>query len=404
MISVVEARSRILAAFRPLPPEAISVADGLGRVLAADVTARVTQPPAAVSAMDGYAVRAADVAELPTRLRVVAHIPAGAVSDRVIGLGEAARIFTGAQLPAGTDTIVIQEDTDPDGDRVLVREAGPEGRYIRAAGLDFRSGEMGLPKGKLLTARDVGLAAAMNVPWLSVHRRPRVAVLATGNEVVLPGEPIEPGQIVSSNSFALAAMIRACGGEAIHLPIALDDRESLLAAADAAVGADLLLTSGGASVGEHDLVQRVFAERGLNLDFWKIAMRPGKPLMFGMMQTVPLIGLPGNPVSAFVCALLFVRPALLLMSGLTGPEPSRMAARLSSDLPENDRREDYLRASLAREPDGALVATPFPRQDSSMMSLLAKCDCLVVRPPHAPPARAGDPVEIVTFEAGVQRL
>lgn len=404
MISVDEARRRILAAFEPLPPETISVADGLGRVLATDVIARVTQPPGSVSAMDGYAVRAADVADVPATLRVVAQIPAGVVSDCLIGPGEAARIFTGAQLPAGADAIVIQEDTDSDGDHVVVREVSAIGRYVRHAGLDFRQGQVGLARGKLLTARDVGLAAAMNVPWLSVHRRPRVAILATGNEIVLPGEPIGPGQIVSSNSFALGASVIACGAAPIHLPVALDDRDSLLRAADAAAGADLLVTSGGASVGEHDLVRTVFTERGLSLDFWKIAMRPGKPLMFGRMQNVPVIGLPGNPVSAFVCALLFIRPALLVMSGIGSAEPARSTARLSCDLPENDRREDYLRASLTRDCGGNLIATPFPRQDSSMMSLLANADCLVIRPPHAPPARVGDLVEIVSFEAGVFRL
>lgn len=300
MISVDEARRRILAAFQPLPPETIAVADGLGRVLAADVVARITQPPAPVSAMDGYAVRAADVAQVPTMLDVVAHIAAGQAPERAIGPGEAARIFTGAQLPAGADAIVIQEDTDRDDERVTVRELSPPGRYVRSAGLDFREGEVGIPQGKLMTARDVGVAAAMNVPWLKVHRRPRVAILATGDEIVLPGEPIGPGQIVSSNSFALGAAVAACGAVPIHLPVALDNRESLLLAADAAAGADLLITSGGASVGEHDLVQGVFAERGLSLDFWKIAMRPGKPLMFGKMQQMPVIGLPGNPVSSFV--------------------------------------------------------------------------------------------------------
>ena len=401
MISVEEARRRIVASVEPLPAEIVGVADALGRVLAGDVVSRVTQPPAAVSAMDGYAVRAQDVATTPASLRVVSHIPAGFVSDRPIGPGEAARIFTGAQIPAGADAIVIQEDTDRDGEQVVVREPASVGRYVRDAGLDFRQGELGLRRGKLITARDIGLAAAMNVPWLTVHRRPRVAILSTGDEVVLPGEPIGPGQIVSSNSFALSAAVTACGGVPIHLPVAHDDRDSLLAAADGADRADLLVTTGGASVGEHDLVQQVFAERGLSLDFWKIAMRPGKPLMFGSMADTPVIGLPGNPVSAFVCTLLFLRPMLCALSGLATDETSSSTvARLASDLPQNDQRQDYLRSSLGRNADGELVAAPFVKQDSSMMSLLAKCDCLVVRPPHAPAAKAGDRVEVITFAAG----
>lgn len=395
MIPVAEALRRILADLPATPPEIVSVADASGRALAEDVVARVTQPPADVSAMDGYAVRAADVATVPARLKVVGEAPAGGAYPHPLGPGEAVRIFTGGPLPKGADAIVIQEDTTREGDYVTVRESAPPGRYVRVAGLDFRAGEVGLRAGRILGARDVGLAAAMNVPWLAVRRRPRVALLATGDEIVRPGEPIGPNQIVSSNALALAALIRASGGEPVDLGIARDDRASLQAIADGARGVDLLVTLGGASVGEHDLVRAALGERGLTLDFWQIAMRPGKPLMFGQMGETAMLGLPGNPVSSLVCGLLFVRPAIRRMLRVEPAAPARGQAVLGRDLPANDRREDYLRSRLERRADGVLVATPFETQDSSMLSTLARSDCLVVRPPHAPPAKAGETVEFV---------
>jgi len=398
MISVAEALERILADLPAMPAEVVSVAQAAGRTLAEDVLARVTQPPADFSAMDGYAVRAADVASVPARLRVVGEAPAGGAYGAELKPGEAVRIFTGGPLPAGSDAIVIQEDVDREGDRITVRESSASGRHVRTAGLDFRAGAVGLPKGRLLGARDVGLAAAMNVPWLAVRRRPRVALLATGDEIVRPGEPIGPNQIVSSNALALAALVRASGGEPVDLGIARDDRESLQAVAEGARGTDLLLTLGGASVGEHDLVRAALGERGLALDFWQIAMRPGKPLMFGRVGETAMLGLPGNPVSSLVCGLLFVRPAIRRMLRLEPATPPRGRARLGRDLGANDRREDYLRSRLEQGSDGEVVATPFEKQDSSMLSTLARSDCLVVRAPHAPPARKGDAVEIVAFE------
>jgi molybdopterin molybdotransferase len=302
MLSVAEARARIVAAFRPLGSEQIGLTSALGRVLAQDVAARVTQPPADVSAMDGYAVRAADVAKASARLRVVGQAPAGGSYDGTVGAGEAVRIFTGGPLPAGADAIVIQEDTAAEGEHVVVREGAARGTYVRPAGLDFKAGDVLLRKGRLLTSRDIGVAAAMNVPWLAVTRRPRIAVLATGDEVVMPGDAIGRHQIVSSNGLSLAAFVTACGGDPIHLGIAPDDRDALRRIAEAAVGADLLVTSGGASVGDHDLVQAVLGEAGMQVDFWKIAMRPGKPLMFGRIAATPVLGVPGNPVSTLVCA------------------------------------------------------------------------------------------------------
>ncbi|HEV7369068.1 gephyrin-like molybdotransferase Glp [Arenibaculum sp.] len=401
MIPVADALERMLSAVAPLPAETVALPDGLGRVLAADVAARVTQPPVAVSAMDGYAVRGADVATAPARLRRIGEVAAGARFEGTVGPGEAVRIFTGAPVPAGADTVVIQEDTTAEGEAVVVAEPYPAGRYVRRAGLDFTTGTVGLTAGRRLGARDIGLAAAMNVPWLSVHRRPRVAILATGDEIVMPGEPIGPSQIVSSNALALAALVATAGGDATNLGIARDDARSLTAHAEAARGFDLLVTTGGASVGEHDLVRSVLGERGMRLDFYKIAMRPGKPLMFGRFGDVPLLGLPGNPVSSMVCGLLFLRPLLRRLQGLADTSEPVARATLGIALAENDGRQDYLRARLERGPSGELVAHPFPLQDSSVMSLLAAADCLVVRPPRAPAARPGDPVDILPLSTGI---
>ena len=316
MISVEEALARLLAPLEALPPEQVGIAEGIGRVLAEDLGARRTQPPFAVSAMDGYAVRADDLGHIPVSLRIVAEIPAGAGFGGTLGPGEAARIFTGAPLPDGADTIVIQEDTERSGDRVEVREGAARGRYVRRAGLDFAEGDVLLHAGRRLTPRDIGLAAAMNRPWLFVHRRPRVGVLSTGDEIVMPGDPIGPHQIVSSNALALAAFVTACGGVPILVGNAPDDPDALRRFAAAARGVDLLVSTGGVSVGEHDLVRGVLSEDGLDIDFWEIAMRPGKPLMVGRYRGAPMLGLPGNPVSTLVCSLLFLKPALDRLSGL----------------------------------------------------------------------------------------
>lgn len=398
MISVNEALTQILADLPQMPSESISIADAHGRVLAADVVARVTQPPADVSAMDGYAVRAADVADVPASLRQIGVAPAGGAFAGQVGPGEAVRIFTGGPVPNGADTIVIQEDVDADGDEITVREGASAGRYIRKQGLDFSAGEVGLEAGRRLSPPDIGLAAAMNVPWLEVRRRPRVALLATGDEIVRPGEAIGPNQIVSSNSLAMAALVRRCGGEPVDLGIARDNEASLRALAAGAQGADMLVTLGGASVGEHDLVRKVLGDQGLDLAFWRIAMRPGKPLMFGRLGGTVMMGMPGNPVSSLVCGMIFLRPAIDRMLGRPAGPAERESARLGRDLAENDRREDYLRAVLGRNDDGDLVATPFDVQDSSMLSRLSKADCLIVRPPHAPAANTGDRVEIIRLD------
>jgi molybdopterin molybdotransferase len=401
MISVDEALARILGAFSPLVGELVGIDRALGRVLAAPVTARLSQPPAAVSAMDGYAVRAADIGHLPAKLQVMGTIAAGVSPDRPVKAGEAMRIFTGAIMPEGADTVVIQENCDRDGEQVTVREgSNTPGQHVRAAGNDFRAGEIGLNPGRLLSARDIALAAAMNWPNLTVTRRPRVALLSTGDELQHPGEPLGPAQIIASNGIGLAAMVTACGAEPINLGIARDNMTDLNRALDGARGADILVTTGGASVGELDLIQQALREKGANLDFWKIAMRPGKPVMFGTLGTLPVLGLPGNPVSALVTATLFLRPILERLLGQKGADTGPVFARLGTALKANDQRQDYLRATITRGLDGGLIASPFPKQDSAMLSLIAKADALIIRKPHAPAADIGDMTEILPLSGG----
>ncbi|WP_237217100.1 molybdopterin molybdotransferase MoeA [Falsiroseomonas oryziterrae] len=394
MISLEEARGRVLEALSPTPAETIALAEGWGRVLARPVLARLTQPPADVSAMDGYAVRASDATE-GARLAVIGAAPAGHPFPGEVGAGQAVRIFTGGFVPPGADAILLQEDAEAGDGAVQVKETVKPGRWIRRRGLDFAAGETLLPAGRRLTARDIGLAAAANHPWVTVHRRPRVGILATGDEIALPGEPIPPGGIVSSNAHALAALIRASGGEPLVLPIAPDDRDAIAAAAAAARACDLLVTTGGASVGEHDLVQSALGPEGFALDFWKIAMRPGKPLIWGRLGRTPVLGLPGNPVSALVCGVQFLVPALAVLSGLPAAPPATLLVRAGAPLAENDKRFDHLRASLGTDRDGRPVATPFPMQDSSMLATLARADCLILRAPYAPALPEGAEVEAI---------
>jgi molybdopterin molybdotransferase len=399
MIPVKEARSRIVAALPLMAAETVAVSAASGRVLAQDVAARRTQPPFDVSAMDGWACRQADLASIPAKLKPVGHAAAGGRHDGTVGAGDCVRIFTGAPLPDGADAIVIQEDADLAGDVLTVREAPKPGQWIRKAGLDFAEGQVLLPAGRLLGPADVALAAAMNVPWLQVRRKPRIAVLATGDELARPGEPIGPNQIVSSNNIGLSALIEANGGIAVDLGIARDTEADLREKAAASAGCDLLLTLGGASVGEHDLIHKILGGGGKSIDFWNIAMRPGKPLMFGRVDlgngaSIPLLGLPGNPVSAMVCGHNFLLPAMRAMLGLEW-EIRFETAISSSDLSENDKREDYLRATLRWQDDGQLVATAFGKQDSSMLRRLSDADCLIVRPPHGPAIKAGAAVPIL---------
>jgi molybdopterin molybdotransferase len=399
LLSVAEALDRVLAQAAPLRAEEVPLGDAEGRVLAYPLTARRTQPPADVSAMDGYAVRAADAADAPVQLKVVGEVAAGRPFARQLQRGEAARIFTGGVVPEGADTIVIQENTKRDGDRVEVEKSSASGRHIRVQGLDFRAGETLLSAGHRLSARDLALAAGMNHPLVPVYRRPKVAFFATGDELVPPGVEPAPGQIVSSNTFALAALARGEGADAVDLGIVADRLDDTVAAVRRAreAGADILVTSGGASVGEYDLVQKAFAAEGMTLSFWRLALRPGRPLMHGRIGTTHVLGVPGNPVSAYVCAFLFLVPLIRTLAGRRDVALDIESAVLGCDLAGNDERADYLRATLTESAQG-LIATPFPIQDSSMMLPLAKSDCLLIREPYEPAAKAGSACRIVKFE------
>lgn len=401
LLSVDEALGRIVAAVRePVSPEQIGISDTVGRVLAAPLVATRTQPPFPASAMDGYAVRAADLA-LGGTLRVIGESAAGRRFAGALTAGEAVRIFTGAPVPAGADTILIQENARADGDHIQPLQTEPEGRFVRPAGVDFKEGDSYFAPGYRLKAKDMAFAASLGPATASVRRRPRVALLATGDELVLPGDIPGADQIVASNHLTILHLIAAAGGEGKFLGIARDTRADLGQRISEARswGADLLVTLGGASVGEHDLVQATLAEAGMRLDFWKIAMRPGKPLMFGALGKMLALGLPGNPASAVVCAHVFLKPLLAALQGEPDPAADRtMAGVLGRDLPENDQRLEYMRATIERPVSGLPVLTPFPSQDSSLTRVLAAAGALVIRPAHAPPAKAGEACRYILLD------
>ncbi len=398
MIEVAEALARIIAGHAPTGVERVGLARAAGRVLAEPIVAARPQPPADVSAMDGYAVRARDVSAAPVRLRIVDRIQAGALPSREIGPGEAAQLFTGAMVPAGADAIVIVENADRDGDSLDVREGSPPGKHIRRAGGDFPAGATLLSPPRRLTPEDVSLIAAANRPDAAVRLRPRVAILATGDELRPPGSDLGPAQIVAASTYGVTAMIEAAGGEALDLGLVADDLDATRAALRRARDADILVTLGGASVGEADLVKGALAAEGVALDFWKIAMRPGKPLMYGRRGRQPVLGLPGNPVSALVCARLFLLPLVEALLGLPARGHATIRAHLGAAMPANDRRQDYVRARIARTAAG-LIATPFPVQDSSMLGALAASQGLIVRAPDAPDAPEGAEVDILPLPA-----
>jgi molybdopterin molybdotransferase len=366
-------------------------------VLARDVASLRTQPPQAMSAMDGYAVRSADASAVAARLKVTGEVAAGRPFGKAVGAGEAVRIFTGGVIPEGADAVVIQEDTVAEDGAITITEAARPGRHIRAAGIDFRKGDVLLANGTRLTDRDLSLAAGMDYPEIPVRRRPKIALLATGDELVMPGAASGPGQIVYSNGYALRALARAEGAEIIDLGIAADSVEATTQGIRRAseIGANILVTTGGASVGDHDLVKRSLEAEGVAIAFWRIAMRPGKPMMHGRLGPMRVIGLPGNPVSSYVCAFLFLVPLIRQLSGRADIHHTKETALLGRDVAANDMREDYLRARLEVRADGALIATPVDHQDSSLLANLAAARALVIRPPFAPKAAAGSPCEML---------
>lgn len=389
MISVEEALARCLDLSTPLASETVPLRQAFARRMAAPALAQRDQPPFAASAMDGYAV--AGDPRPGDSFTVIGEAGAGHAFAGHVGPGEAARIFTGAPVPQGATRVVIQEDVIAEGHRITIKPGADAARHIRPQGQDFRAGASLAPR--KLSANDLALLAAMNVPQVAVHRRPVVALIATGDELVMPGETPSPDQIIASNSFALAALVEAEGGIARMLPLARDREEEIAHVIGLAANADLIVTIGGASVGDHDLVGKVAADMGMQRAFWKIAMRPGKPLIFGRLGALPLMGLPGNPVSTLVCAILFLKPAIAAMLGADTKAPLS-AARLASGLPANDRRQDYIRARLELR-DGELWAAPFAIQDSSMLTIIAAADALIVRAPQAPAAGAGERVDIL---------
>ncbi|MCW4461345.1 molybdopterin molybdotransferase MoeA [Sphingomonas sp. BT-65] len=388
LLPVAEAQRRLLALAPPVVAEIVSLRDAAGRWAAKAVAALRTQPELPLSAMDGYAIRFAD---LPGPWQVIGESAAGRPFGGTANAGQAVRIFTGAALPDGTDAVLVQEEARREGDMLHLDGEGPghPGRNVRAAGLDFREGETLIAPGEHLTPVRIALAASAGHAALAVRRRVRIAIAATGDELRPAGAPLGPGELPESNGAMLAAMLA-------HLPVEIEDlgilpdRRDILEAAFAAVSADILVTTGGASVGDHDLVRPSLEAAGAAIDFWKVAVRPGKPMMAGRLGDTVVIGLPGNPVSAFVTARLFLLPLVAHLSGGADPLPATRTATLGEPLPANGPRADYMRAAHR---EGRVVAAAI--QDSSMLRTLARADCLIVRAPHAPAANPGDSVEIL---------
>ncbi|MGQ0741619.1 MAG: molybdopterin molybdotransferase MoeA [Alphaproteobacteria bacterium] len=397
MISVEEAKRRICGAFPRLSSESVPVTNAAWRVLSADAIARITQPPFDISAMDGYAVRATDVQTPHAALKLIGEASAGGPFRGTVGKGEAVRIYTGAVVPEGADAVVMQEDTSSKDQGVTIKIAASPGKHVRRAGLDFQRGDVLATAGRRLTARDIALLAAGDIEKIAATRKPRVGIVATGDELARPGERRSDDQVVASSSLALASLVEKWGGLVTDLGILPDRAEAFAKLAAAAEGLDVIVTLGGASVGDHDLVRSALAPHGFELDFWKVAMRPGKPLIFGRLGRAPLLGLPGNPVSAFVCALVFLRPAMAVMLG-ESYEPAIWRARLTRPLKANDTRQDYVRSRLAWI-GGELESEPLSVQDSSMQRALAEAGGLIVRPPNAPGVAAGETVDVLPLES-----
>ncbi len=399
LMPVSEALEKLLAGVTPLAEEPVPLARANGRYLASPLASTRTQPPFAASAMDGYALRHSDLANGLSSFKVIGEAPAGHGFERSVGEGETVRIFTGAPVPGGADTILIQENAERTEDQISILEVPSKGAFVRPAGLDFSKDDVLLRPPLKLDYRHLALAAAMNHADLPVVRKPKVAILATGDELVRPGAEPGPDQIIASNHAGIAAMVEDCGGEPLDLGISPDEPKVLAEHVNRALAAqaDILVTLGGASVGDHDLVQDVLGQEGMDLSFWRIAMRPGKPLMAGRLGKTKVLGLPGNPVSSLVCGLLFLKPLIAAMIGAPTQNIKPRQAVLEMDLAENDRRQDYVRSILSEDSDGRLTASPFPKQDSSMLALLANSGGLIIRPPHAPAEKAGASVPVLVL-------
>ena len=396
-LSVAEALALILADVEPTLVETVPLIDAHDRTLAGNLTALLTQPPFAASAMDGYAVRAADVAKLPATLRCIGETAAGTRYPGAISAHEAVRIFTGAPLPEGADAIVIQENVAREGDAITVHAGPIDPAHVRPAGGDFRHGQHLLAAGEILNARALTLAAAAGHGALPVRRRPIVAILATGNELVPPGTQPGPDQIVSSNAVGLAALVRAFGGTPLLLGIASDAVDDIATRLASAREADILVTTGGASVGDHDLVRPALERLGVELTFSKLAMRPGKPMLFGRQGSQRFLGLPGNPVSALITARVFLGPLIVASLGRPPEKQATSQAVLTAPLPGNGPRQHYMRAHLDLNPTGPCV-TAITNQDSSLLAPLATSNALIVRPPNAPALPAGATVSVILLD------
>ncbi len=397
LLPVDEARARILKGVKPLPPETVKLEMALGRVLAKAVMAKRDQPPFAGSAMDGYAVRAEDVTTVPVQLALIGTSAAGRAYSGTLRPGTAVRILTGAPLPKGADAVVIQENTSRVGPLLTVLQPSSPGKHVRRPGLDFAAGDELVPANHKLGPRDIGLLSAGNAATVSVRRKPRIVVFATGDELILPGQKPRPDQIVSSNSHALQALAESFGAEVINLGIVRDTLKATIAAVRKGLDADILISTGGASVGDTDFVQEAFKACGVKIDFWKIAIRPGKPFMHGRRGKTHVMGLPGNPVSALITARIFLKPLIAAMQGFPTEEPETLA-RLTAAMPANDGRQDYVRAALSVAADGTRTVTPFAAQDSSMQRTLQQSQALIIRPPEAPAAPANSLVPVLILD------
>jgi molybdopterin molybdotransferase len=404
MISVDKAINLIADNVTLTNAEDVPIKQCLGRVLAEDVASKLSYPPVAVSSMDGYALNASDTANPPVSLKLIGVSQAGGSFESFVGSGETVRIFTGAPLPPGADAVQMQENAEIQGNHIKIIQSVATNNFVRAAGMDFAAGDILIKAGTVLSARHIGLAAAMNRPTLSVRRKPRVAILATGNEVALPGTDLRPSQIITSNSFALYAYVVAMGGNPIDLGIAGDTLEELGSSIEGAFNSDVLVTIGGVSVGDYDLVGQALREKGLRQEFHKIAMRPGKPLLFGNIDNLSVLCMPGNPVSTGVCSVLFLKKALYTMLGIKTKNEPALTAILGQDMAENDLRQDYVRAKLEINDIGERIAQPFLRQDSAMQACFTEADCLIVRMPHAPSIKAGELVSILLFSGSLISL